>query len=53
MLLEQQALIQSHYNNAVDENARALHAEELKAINAQVDEAHELMLAKTEEWAEA
>ena len=53
MLLEQQALIQSHYDNAVDENARALHAEELKAINAQVDEAHELMLAKTEEWAEA
>ena len=53
MLLEQQALIQSHYDNAVDENARALHAEELKAINAQVDEAHELMLSKTEEWAEA
>ena len=53
MLLEQQALIQSHYDNAIDENARALHAEELKAINAQVDEAHELMLAKTEEWAEA
>lgn len=53
MLLEQQALIQSHYDNAIDENARALHAEELKVINAQVDEAHELMLAKTEEWAEA
>ena len=52
MLLEQQALIQSHYDNAIDENARALHAEELKAINAQVDEAHELMLSKTEEWAE-
>lgn len=51
MLLEQKAMIQSHYDNAVDENARELHANELKAITAMVDEAHEVLLSKTEEWA--
>ena len=52
MLKREQAAIQASYNNAVDENARELFANELKAINAQVDEAHETLLSKTEEWAE-
>jgi hypothetical protein len=52
MLKREQAAIQASYDSAVDENARELFANELKAINAQVDEAHETLLSKTEEWAE-
>lgn len=53
MLLSEQAAAEEAYRNAQDEAARELYAEELKAITAQVDEAHDLMLSKTEEWAEA
>lgn len=53
MLLTEQAAAEEAYRNAQDEAARELYAEELKAITAQVDEAHDLMLSKTEEWAEA
>lgn len=45
--------VYSAWENETDEAARELYAEELKAITAQVDEAHDLMLSKTEEWAEA
>ena len=53
MLLSEQAAAEEAYRNAQDEAAKELYAEELKAITAQVDEAHDLMLSKTEEWAEA
>ena len=53
MLLTEQAAAEEAYRNAQDEAAKELYAEELKAITAQVDEAHDLMLSKTEEWAEA
>ena len=53
MLLSEQAAVEEAYRNAQTEEARELYAEELKAITTQVDEAHDLMLSKTEEWAEA
>lgn len=45
--------VYSAWENETDEAAKELYAEELKAITTQVNEAHDLMLSKTEEWAEA
>ena len=53
MLLSEQAAIEEAYRNAQDEAAKELYEKELQAITTQVNEAHDLMLSKTEEWAEA
>ena len=52
MLKAEQAAMQAAYDAADAEGKKYLKSS-LDAINAQVDEAHETMLAKTEEWAEA
>ena len=53
MLLTEKAAIEEAYRNAQDEAARELYEQELRAITTQVNEAYDLMLSKTEEWAEA
>lgn len=52
MLKAEQAAMQAAYDAADAEGKKYLKSS-LDAINAQVDEAHEAMLSKTEEWAEA
>lgn len=53
MLLSELAEVQQSLANATDEAARELYQEELEAITTAVNEAHEDMLSKTEEWLEA
>lgn len=52
MLKAEQAAMQAAYDAADAEGKKYLKSS-LDAINAQVDEAHEAMLSKTKEWAEA
>ena len=53
LLMKERAEVEAAYNNAIDDAAKELLGKELKAIIQQVNEAHDVMLNKTKEWAEA
>lgn len=53
MLLQQQADIQNLVDTAETEERKEFYQRELEAVSTMVDEQHEIVLAKTQEWAEA
>ena len=52
MLLAEKDAIYASYMNATGEKEKEMYEQQLKDVTAAVDEAHEQMLAKTQEWAE-
>lgn len=52
MLLREKNEIYESYMNATGEKQKEFYEQQLKDVTAAVDEAHEQMLAKTQEWAE-